>query len=166
VNTYDEDQNVNNEVTEVEVFIEQPVGKVWAQFLDMESWVITHNIEEITEARRTVGAITRVAFRGAKELGYPPAHHHYCKIIKMVPERQYVLKTYSEKGGSYGASVVGFDDARFFAVDGGTRIRFSYFGEHRNESAVKKSAGIDMEVSVEGMRKNLENLKRIVEGRA
>lgn len=161
----DEDRSVYNAHSEVEVLIDRPVAQVWKQFLNMGSWVTSHVIEEIYGARGTVGSITRVSFKGANQEGYPAPHHHYCKIIKVVPERQYVLKTYSEKGGSYGVHITAFDDAHFVAKDGGTILTFSFFGEFRGERVAKDPAAINMDASREGMVKNLNTLKRIVEGR-
>ena len=165
----DEDPSITNDVSELEVFIDRPVGDVWRPLLDLSSWVTTHVIEEVSETKRTVGAITRVSFKRAKEMGYPLPHHHYCKIIKLVPEQLYVLKTYSEKGGSYGSQIAAFDVIRLVTLDRGTRLTFSFFGEFRGARIEgeprRESAPIDMDVSLEGMKINLDNLKRIVEGR-
>jgi hypothetical protein len=161
MSNYDEDPAITSAVTDMEVFIDRPIGQVWKQFLDLGSWITSHRIEEISAAKRTLGAITRVSYTRAKELGQPLPHYHYCKIIKLVPEQRYVLKAYSEKGGSYGMQYTGFDDARFVAKDGGTLLTFSFYDEFRVEGIdVAKS----MDASDEGMRKDLNNLKRIVEG--
>jgi hypothetical protein len=161
MSSHDEDPSITNSVTELQVFIDRPISQVWKQFLDLGSWVTSHQIEEISEEKRTIGAITRVSNARAKELGLPLPHHHYCKLIKLVPERQYVLKAYSEKGGSYGTQYSGFDDARFVSKDGGTELTFSFYDEIRSDRTdVTKST----EASDDGMKRNLLNLKRIVEG--
>src|SRR5688572_18345564 len=107
---HDEDPSIYNGHYEVEIVMDRPVAQVWRQFLDIGSWVTSHDIELVAGSRDAVGAITRVSFRKAKEVGMPEPHHHYCKITKLIPERQYVLKTYAEKGGSYGWEIVAFDD--------------------------------------------------------
>src|SRR5690348_5356755 len=98
----DEDASVHNGHYEVEVVIDRPLAQVWKQFLDIPSWVITHHMEYVYGEPGTEGSIARVAFKKAKEMNFPLAHHHYCKLIKVVPERQWIQKTYAEKGGSYG----------------------------------------------------------------
>jgi hypothetical protein len=166
MSTYDEDRLVYNAHYEVEVLIDQPVNKVWRQFVDVVSWVVTHDIEEVAGTRGTVGAITRVSFKKAGEMGMPLPHHHYCKIVKLIPERQYVLKTYSEKGGSYGNQMRCFDDTRFVPVNRSTKIIFNFYVELTGEAMAQDRDSIDlaMETSREGMLRNLNNLKNIVEG--
>src|SRR5262249_5981205 len=102
----------------VEEVINRPVAPVWKQFLDIRSWVTSHDIEEVEGSAGTLGSITRVSFRGAEEQGFPLAHYHFCKIIKLVPEQEYVLKTYSERGGSYGLEIHAFDHAQFHETHG------------------------------------------------
>jgi len=166
VNPYDEDPSIfNSVIDDQEVVIDRPVEQVWAQFLDIGSWVTSHQIEELPGPRRELGAITRVTSIGAQEAGYPPAYYHYCKVIRFVPERQYVLKTYSEKGGSYGMKISAFDDARFFAIGNATKVTFTLFGEFKGKIVMEDPAVTDTEGSREGMIRNLHNLKRIVEAR-
>src|SRR6266702_2180424 len=95
----DEDRSVYNGHFELEVLIDRPVEEVWPQFIDIPSWVTSHDIETVYGTPGTVGSITRVSFKKAKEQGFPLAHHHYCKLIKVVPERQWILKTYPERSG-------------------------------------------------------------------
>lgn len=161
--TYDEDSAITNEVSEIGILISKPVSEVWKQYQDLSSWVTSHEIEEVSNEKRQVGAIFRVTFKQAGAMGYPPPHHHYCKIIKMVAERQYVLKTYSEEGGSYGMRISAFDDARFHLEGSGTRVTFAYFGEHKVMRPKEVPVQFDMKVSDEGMLANLKNLKKILE---
>jgi hypothetical protein len=163
LNSYDEDPAITNEVSELEIFIDKPVSEVWNQYLDLSSWVTSHDVKEVSNEKREVGMIMRITFKQAGAMGYPPPHHHYCKIIKMIPERQYVLKTYSEEGGSYGMRISAFDDARFYAEGTGTRVIFAYFGEHK--AMRSRQVSVDMKVSDEGMLSNLKNLKKILESR-
>jgi len=163
---YDEDSSIyNGIIDDQEVIIDRPVAQVWERFLDIGSWVTTHHIEELPGPRRELGAITRVTSIGAEEAGYLPAFYHYCKIIRLLPEHHCVLKTYSEKGGSYGMQITAFDDTRFFAIDGKTKVTFRLYGEFRGEIVAKNPAVMNLEGSREGMIKNLQNLKRIVESR-
>jgi hypothetical protein len=111
----------------------------------------------------------KCSFKGAPGFSMPLPHHHYVQFIKIVPERQFVCKTYSEKGGSYGYErMTAFDDGRVYAVGDKTRVTFDLFIEYKSEEIAKQSAAskLDewrMDVSREGMLKNLENLKRILE---
>ena len=73
----------------------------------------------------------------------PPPDHHYCKIIKLVPERQYVLKTYSETGGSYGWDIVAFDDARFFSIGQKTKVIFNLYIQIKCPAAATDPASLD-----------------------
>jgi hypothetical protein len=62
-----------------------------------------------------------------------------------------------------------FDDARVYAIGDRTRVTFDLFIEYKSAEIAKLTAAekLDewrMKVSQEGMLKNLENLKRIVEG--
>jgi hypothetical protein len=165
VSDCNEDRSVYNGQYEVEVVIDRSVSEVWKQYLHIGSWVTSHDIEDAYGTPGTVGSITRVSFRRAKELGYPPAHYHFCKITKLVPERQYLLKTYSARGGSYGAQMTGFDDARFIDLDGKTKVTFNLIIEMKSEAVAKDPASMDLVManSREGMLRNLNNLKRIVE---
>jgi uncharacterized protein YndB with AHSA1/START domain len=160
----DEGMSVYNGHFELEVLIERPVVQVWRQYLDMASWVTSHDIENAYGAPGTVGSITRVSSKRAKERGAPPPHHHYCKLIKLVPERQYVLKTYTGKDGAYGMYMIAFDDTRFLATGGQTKIIFNLFVEARSEAIAKESGTMNLDGSREGMLGNLNNLKRILEG--
>src|SRR6266702_1276 len=155
----DEDRSVYNGHFELEVLIDRPVEEVWPQFIDIPSWVTSHDIETVYGTPGTVGSITRVSFKKAKEQGFPLAHHHYCKLIKVVPERQWILKTYPERGGSYGMQMTGFDDGRLVAIDGKTKAIFNVFIEIRSEAVAKDPASMNMDISREGMVKNLNNLK-------
>jgi hypothetical protein len=150
---------------EVGVVIDRPVAEVWQQFLDIGSWVTSHDIEDVEGTPQTLGSITRVSFRGVLEAGYPPAHYHYCKIITLDPERDYVLKTYSEQGGSYGLEISAFDHASFAEVDGKTTVTFDLFAEYKTDAAEIDRAAMDemMKVSSDGMVKNLGKLKALVE---
>jgi len=171
----DEDRSVWNGTYQVEVTIDRPVTEVWNQFLDVASWVTSHRIEEVSEPRRTLGAITRVspseeamrAVSSATGEELPPAHHHYCKIVHFVPEQQYVLKTYSEKGGSYGLELTAFDDTRFTPLDGDrTKVTFNLFCEMKGGLVEKDPTAMSLEGSRLGMVENLNNLKRLVENGA
>jgi hypothetical protein len=152
---------------QVEVVIDRPAAEVWKQFLDIGSWVTSHNIEDVEGTPETLGSITRVSFRGADDAGYPPAHYHYCKIITLVPERDYVLKTYSEQGGSYGLQISAFDHANFVEADGKTTVTFNLYAEYEGDAVANDRAAMDemMKVSSDGMVKNLGKLKAIVESR-
>lgn len=158
----DEDRSVYNGHFEVEVLINRPVARVWRQYLDIGSWVTSHDIEQVYGEPDAVGCITRCSARAAKALGVPQPHYHYCKIIKLVPRRQYVLKSYAEKGGSYGMeAVTGFDDTRFIEIGNTTKVVFNIFAEMRGEVVAKDPAAMNLDPS--GMIGNLNNLKRIVE---
>jgi len=80
-----EDPTVFNGYLDFEVTIAAPVSRVWKKVLDITSWVTSHEIVNVFGEPGTVGSITRVSFRKAKELGYTPAHHHYCKIVRLIP---------------------------------------------------------------------------------
>jgi hypothetical protein len=158
----DEDRSIYNGHFEVEVVIHRPVAQVWHQFLDIGSWVTSHDIEEVHGERDSVGSITRCSSKAAKQLGVPPPHYHYCKIIKLVPERQYVLKSYAEKGGSYGMqAITGFDDTRFIEMGNKTKVVFNIFAAMRGEAIAKDPAAMNLDPS--GMIANLNKLKHIVE---
>jgi len=161
----DEDSSVHNGHYEVEVIVNRPIAQVWRQFLDIPSWVTSHYIECVHGEPGTEGCITRVSFKKAKEMNFPPAHYHYCKFIKVIPERQWILKTYAERGGSYGVKEFHtFDDGRVFAVNADrTRVVFNLFTESQVQGLTKDTAAGALDVSRQGMQENLENLKRIVE---
>lgn len=170
---FDEDAAVANGTYEIEIVIDAPVANVWQQFLDIGSWVTSHKIEEVGDVRRTLGAVTRVSPREdvvknieADGPAVPLPHHHYCKIIKFVPEQQYVLKTYAEKGGSYGLEdFIAFDDTRFVAADGKTNMTFTLFSHFKGTLVADDPDAMirSMDGSRAGMVENLENLKRLVE---
>jgi len=162
---HDEDPTIYNGHFEVEVLIDRPVQQVWKAFLDIGSWVTSHDIETLHGTPGTVGSITRVSFKKAKEQGVPLPHYHYCKLIKVVPEQQWILKTYSEEGGSYGMQMTAFDDGRLIAAGSQTRATFNIFAEIRSEAVAKDPSAMNLDVSREGMLKNLQNLKRMVESR-
>jgi hypothetical protein len=168
MNNYEEDRDIYNGMYDLEVIIDRPVKEVWDKFVEMGSWVTNYDIEVVSGVGGAVGSITRVSPKNAKELNIPPAPYHLCKIVKLVPERQYVLKTTSAKGGSYGGiEAVGFDDARFIDVGGKTKITFNLYSQMRTEAAAKDPAVMDklFADSRAGMLENLNNLKRMVERR-
>ena len=175
---FDEDSSVANGTYEVEIVIDRPVSEVWNQFVNVGSWVTSHKIEEVGDVRRTLGAITRVSpsdaalenVQGSDGPVIPPPHYHYCKVIEFVPEQRYVLKTYAEKGGSYGMEgFSAFDDSRFYPLDGGrTRATFTLYSHMKGDLIARDPEAFarSMEGSEAGMVGNLENLKRIVESSA
>lgn len=162
----DEDSSVFSGHYETDVQIDRPVGLVWNQFLDLSSWVTSHRIQLLAGGQATLGAITRVS-PNIDELPLPRPHYHYCKIIVVVPERKYVLKTYSERGGSYGLQLACFDDFQFVALDRQTKVIMNLFVDYRGESVAKDPSAMraGLNASLEGMKGNLRNLKRIVESR-
>jgi hypothetical protein len=159
----DEDSSVHNSTDDLEIFIARPTAQVWRQCIDAASWVTSHHVENVRGAPGALGSITRVSFKRARELGMPLPHYHYCKVIQLVPERQYVLKAYSERGGSYGVCLTGFDDTRFFSVDGGTKITFRAYSEYKGELVTNEPSALKDAEEDNHMLQNLENLKRIVE---
>jgi hypothetical protein len=164
-NSFDENPTVHNWHYEVAVTIDRPAARVWKQYLDIGSWIHSHNFETVSGKPYEVGSITRFAIKGAKEMGMPPAHHHYCKIIKLIPEHQYLIKAYTEKGGSYGWQFITFDDTRFIERDGKTKVTFNFYAEHKAQEAPKDWIALreGLEASREGMSRNFDTLKRIVE---
>jgi len=154
----DENYLVHNGHLELEIFVERPVCEVWTRFIDMAAWVTSHTIESAKGTPGALGSIMRASFKRAAEMGIPLPHYHYCKVIKLIPERQYLFKTYSEEGGSYGISIKGFDDARFHQSENGTRITFNFYGEYVGRYLPKDPSDGDH------MMRNLQNLKRITEG--
>src|SRR4051812_21858812 len=172
IHDFDEDSAVGRGLSEIELVIDAPLADVWGQFLDIGSWVTSHKIEEVGELRRTLGAVTRVSPKeetvedlGADGPAIPLPHYHYCRIIKFLPEQQYVLKTYAETGGSYGLEeFLAFDDSRFYAVDGKTTATFTLYAHMKGALVANDADAMDrsMQTSRAGMVSNLENLKRIV----
>jgi len=160
--TFEEDAHLFNGHMEVDVVIEAPPMKVWRQFIDLNSWLLTHDVEELTGERGKVGVITRVSpKKGSARMSLPPPHYHYCKLIKAIPGQQYVLKTYSEQGGSYGMQLTAFDDTRFIELDSATRVTFNFYGQYSGERI--DPAQMSLNPNRDNMLKNLANLKRIVE---
>ena len=80
-----------------------------------------------------------------------------------MPERQYLIKTYSEKGGSYGMQMTAFDDARFVGIGGQTEIIFNLFAEAKSDAIAQDPTAMNLDDSREGMLGNLLNLKRLLE---
>jgi hypothetical protein len=165
MNSFDEDPSVYNGHLEVSVVIDRPVEKVWQQWIDLGSWVTSHDIEEVSGVRGSVGSIVRVSLKNAGELGFPLPHHHYCELTKVIRHQQYVLKTYSELGGSYGMQMTAFDDTRFLTIGDTTKVTFNFYCEYKGELIARDPASMNLDAPVENMVKNLANLKRIVETR-
>jgi hypothetical protein len=161
----DEDRSIYNGHFELAILIDRPIDDVWTRMVDLSSWVTSHDIEIVRGEPVALGTITRVSPRGPGQADSPPAPYHYCKIIKLAPPHQYMLKTYSEAGGSYGLRMAGFDDLRLLTVAGRTRVTFSIFIEMQGELIAKDPQAMNLEASREGMSKNLANLKRLVESR-
>jgi outer membrane murein-binding lipoprotein Lpp len=161
----DKDRAIYSGYAEAEVVIDRPVAQVWRQFLDLGSWITSQTIENVTGPPNTVGAITRVTSLGAIRESRPAPHYHYCQIIKLIPERQYVRASYTEKGGSYGLEGSASKDVRFVEMGGKTKVIYSMFAEFRGESATKKPAAMDTMMDGEraGILRSLNTLKRIVE---
>jgi hypothetical protein len=171
---YDEDRSVYNGHFELEVHIDRPVGEVWKQLVELGSWVTTHGIERLVGAWDAVGGIVRIYPKGLddpKSLEgtglppLPPPHYHYGKLIKLVPERQHLMKAYEAPGGSYGLKIGAFEDYRLSCVDGKTRVVFNGYIEYSGPMIAKDPNYITVDSSREAMTKNLANLKRIVESR-
>jgi hypothetical protein len=154
----DEDRSIYNGHFEIEIVIDRPLQDVWSQFVNIPSWVISHDIEQVSGQPGCVGSVMRVYLRGAKEEGC-----HYSKLIKLVPGRQWLLKTYSEKGDAY--QMTGFDDGRLVAMEGKTKAVFNLYIEIKGEAVAADPSAINLDASRETMVKNLSNLKQILEGR-
>jgi hypothetical protein len=162
---YDEDPTIYSGHYEAEITIDRPVARVWVQYLNIGSWVCSHEVEVVYGQPDTVGSITRVSYKRAKELAYEPALYHYCKIIQLIYGYRYLLKSYSERGGSYGWNFIAFDDTRFFEADGRTKVVFNFYAEYKAKKTPVDWAVLDqgMEDSRQGMLNNLGNLKKLVE---
>ena len=170
MNDWNEGPSIYNGFSEVEIVINRPIAEVWNKFLDLGSWVMNFDIDELYGKPGTLGSIWRCSFKAAAEQGLPPQHHHYCKIYRLIPEQRYVLKTYSAEGGSYGMEITAFDDGRFIALDPGmTKISFALFCEYKGKNVAEAAAknpsvwDDDVRQSADGMLSNLNNLKRILE---
>jgi len=158
---YVEDLSIENVLVDLEIDINAPVSQVWNRWIDMASWVTSHAIVHVSGQIGQIGLVSRASFKGAEEMGYPAPHYHYNKVIKLIPERQYTFKTYSEVGGSYGMRIIGFDEARFEDIGIGTRVTFRFYGEYKTEVARDASRGVSSDGN--HMMRNLESLKKIVE---
>src|SRR6185437_7683748 len=119
---YDEDPTVYNGHFELEVLIDRPVEQVWAQFFDIPSWVLTHEIDLVSGARGTVGSITQVFSRNAREEVY-----HYCKLIKLVSGARWILKTFLERGAEY--DYTAFEEGRLLPVNNKRNVIYNNFIE-------------------------------------
>jgi hypothetical protein len=129
--------------------------------------VTSHDVENVYGAVGAAGFITRLSTKAKSWVGTPPPHYHYCKVLKLVPERQQLLKTYTEKGGSYGMQMIAFDDTRLITMGDRTKITFDIYMEAKSEAIAINPGAMaqQLEASRDGMAKNLSNLKRIVESR-
>src|SRR5262245_27621715 len=116
MNFFDEDQSVFSGHFEVDIVVDRSAAEVWTTFVDTRQWVTSHVIENVYGDPGTVGSITRVSSPDAVD--WPPAPYHYCKLIEVIPGHRWVIKTYSEKGGSYGLHMSGFDEGRLIEIDG------------------------------------------------
>ena len=160
---YDEDPSVLSAHSEMEIVINRPVAKVWRQYLDHGSWITSHNIENIYGEPGSLGSVTRVSFKKAKEQGLPEPHYHYCKVITLVLEKRSILRGYTGKNGGYGMHFRAFDDMRFEGSGDQTRLIFNLFMAASGEAVMSDPAAAKLDDSREGMIRNLGNLKRIVE---
>lgn len=165
MNPWDEDLSLHSGTFEVDILVDRPVAEVWRQYVDAASWISTHDIEFVAGGPGIEGSIRRIAFKKAKELGMPLPHHHYGKLVKVIPERQQLVKTYAEKEGAYGMQMLCFDDARFAVVGSQTRITFNTYAEIKSADVAKDPAAYNLDASRVGMLANLTNLKRILESR-
>src|ERR1700733_8566234 len=95
----DEESAVYNGHLEVEILIDRAADEVWKHYLDLGSWVTTHRVEQLSGALDEVGGVKRISPKGfedpkaLQDLGVPslaPPHYHYCKLMKVVPGRQYL----------------------------------------------------------------------------
>ena len=163
-----EDPTVYNGCFEVEVVINRPVEAVWKQFLDMTAWITTYDMKVISGVPNTVGSVTRLSPKNAKDADVPPAPYHFTKIVKLVPNQQYVIKTFSAKIGSYGGIfATGFDDARFLSMGDKTKVIWNLYSEMKADIVAKDPAFMKtlFAGSRDGMAENFKNLKRIMESR-
>jgi len=154
---HDVNQLIHDGHLELQILVHKPVTIVWNRFIHMHTWVTSHVIEQVQGEPGEIGAVIRASFKQAAELGMPLPHYHFCKTIKVVIGSQYLFKTYSEKCGSYGLSIIGFDDARFESLGNDTRLTFNFYGEYSGEYLAKEPSDGDH------MLKNLQNLKSLVE---
>ena len=173
MNDWNEGPSVYNGFSEVDIVINQPIAEVWTKFLDLRSWVMNFDIEELYGKPGTLGSIWRCTVKDAAAQGIPLQHFHYCKIIRLIPEQRYVLKSYSAEVGSYGMDITAFDEGRFEALGPQTtKIAFALFCEYKGKVVVeglrKNPSAWDDDVrqGAEGMLNNLNNLKRILESGA
>ena len=164
---FNEDSSIYSGHMEVETLIDRPVGEVWKQLLDLSSWVTTHVVEVIAGSHDAVGAVVRITPKGLDDPNspFPKPHHHYGRLIKLVPERQHVMKAYEAPGGSYGLRISAFEDYRLIPVGGKTKVTFDGYIEYRGEAIAKDPNFITVEVSRQAMTTNLANLKRMMESR-
>lgn len=165
--SYDEDSSVYSGHFELEIIIDRPIAEVWKQLLDVGSWVTTHDMQVVAGTPGAVGAINRVSPKGAKEMGLPPPHYHFTRVLKSVPERQFLMKAFSAPGGSYGGlELRSFDDARLLSLDAQkTKLTFNFYLEYKGEMIAKNPNALTADTSRDAMMKNLEILKRHLEGR-
>jgi uncharacterized protein YndB with AHSA1/START domain len=110
----------------VETVIAHPVEAVWAQALDISSWMTKHRLETIDGKSGTVGHFERVFPTGVGD-DVPEPHYHLYGVAAIVPHKLIMLEVFPEHGGSYGdtmvpADYVGFDGILFTDLDGKTKV--------------------------------------------
>lgn len=166
MNHHEESPSISNHHYEVDIVIDRPVKVVWKQFLDMGSWVTSHDFVQITGERGGLGSVMRIALKNAQARGLHPPFYHYSKTIAVFPERRWLLKIYYEKGGSYGvARCTSFDDFQFVRSGEHTRVVCNFFEEFegglldKDPDLIRRS----LDASQKGMLLNLQSLKTLLE---
>ena len=151
---------------EVEVTINRPAKEVWAHVIN-NAWVITHRMERFSGEPNQEGEIWKVTPMGIFNLAEkdrPAASYHYGKTIKIVPEKQFVLKGYPIKGGSYGSfEFIDFGDIRLSENNGKTTVTFNGYVSFKEGIMTQENFEKMAKGSQKTMEVNYLELKKLAE---
>jgi uncharacterized protein YndB with AHSA1/START domain len=110
----------------VERRFNHPIERVWAQSLQIGSWMSAHRLETIDGRPGHEGHFERVYPRNlGSEVPLP--HYHLYGIAHIIPLKLIVLEVFPEKNGSYGKTQAKLSfDSLFFNDLGGTKTSVGF----------------------------------------
>lgn len=112
-----------------ETLIDECIENVWPQALDVKSWMNLADLQTVSGVSNNEAELVKVANRKFDESA-PLPHHHFYRVISVVPMKQVVLSVFPEIEGSYGFERMNFFDiVTVYENDGSTIVAFDMNGE-------------------------------------
>ena len=151
-----------------ETIVEHTVAEVWSHAVNIKSWMNAYQSETVSGEPTHVGEVVKLTNLNAGDKT-PEPHHHFYRVLNVIPMKQVAIKAFGAEGGSYGLKQNNsYDTISVYERGDSTLVSFDMIAELIPGEIMSDSELLEMGRAMsEGVGKNSEvfwdNLKLLVE---